>query len=184
MKFKDYFIGIFPDQKAIEKLTDFSAKVAEIFSTQGIPVRWMRPEKYHVTVLYVGKNINIVRKMFVSYRLKRYSFKSFDITLGHIKLGISKKYRELVLFTVEGGADDLRDLVLDLEGKIKVQREFAFIPHVSLGRVSKDLSDMEFKNLTDDIARLNEEVLRAKPIKFHASKLYFMESDLQTYKEV
>lgn len=184
MYLKDYFIGIFPDQKTVETLTDISARAAEIFSTQGIPIRWMQPDKYNISILFAGKSLNFFKKKFISYRLGKYEFKPFEISMGHIKLGISKKYRELVFFTVEDGADQMRDMVLDLSGKLKVQRESAFIPHITLGRVNKDLSDMEFKNLTDDITRLNKLMMKMPAIKFAVKKLYFVESDGENFKLV
>lgn len=181
---RDYFIGVFPTEEAVNKITRISAEIAEMFATQGIPVRWIEPEKYHVTVLFAGKNMNFFRKKFVSYRLKRYRFAPFAVSLGEVKLGISKKYREIVFLSVENGADQLRDIVPDLAARLHINRETVFIPHISLGRVSKDLSDMEFKNLTDDIELFNKHCKEFCDIEFPANKLYFVESDMKEYRLV
>jgi 2'-5' RNA ligase len=182
MKLSNFFVSIFPDKESMSKLARISAKYSEIFTSQVIPVLWIKPEKLHITVLFVGQNINFIHKWFVNFRLKRYQFKSFEASIGHVKLGISKNYRELVYLTVEEGADELRDLVLGLEKRLHVKRQHAFIPHITLGRVSKDLSDEEFKNLTSDITKMNEQLDGRINVRFHAGKLEFVESDLEKFK--
>ncbi|MCC7290077.1 hypothetical protein IT417_02400, partial [bacterium] len=75
----------------------------------------------------------------------------------------------------------LRDLVYTLREKLKIEDQGNYIPHLTLGRVSKDLSSEEFKNLSTDLRNVNG-TLNISDIRFTPNNLLFVESNLNTYK--
>lgn len=182
---KNYFIGIFPDENTKRRISMVARDFGGIFESQGIHVRWALPENFHISILFLGKDLNFVSKFIKKRSFQKYvnqKFLPFPITLGDVKLGISNRYRELIFLSIENGADELRNSVLDLSAFMKTKRDQIFIPHMTLGRVSKDLSDEEYRNLISEIARFNSE--KNVSIEFTASKIEFIESDMISYRVI
>jgi len=160
-------------------LTDF---IRPIFESQGINVNWVKEENFHVSIIFVGHDIGIVKKQLVKVSLNKLAFTPFKISIEKIKLGISSKYRELVYLSIDRGADELREELLRVVKTASVKREQAFIPHITLGRVSKELTNEEYRNLSSQIDIFNKK--NKIDIEFDAEKLLFMESDLTNYRIV
>ena len=55
-----------------------------------------------------------------------------------------------------------------------------FIPHLTLGRISEDLSKEEYRNVSIDIAKLSKK-LNLDNIEFSADNLYFINSKNGVY---
>jgi len=160
-------------------LTDF---IRPIFESQGINVNWVKEENFHVSIIFVGHDIGIVKKQLVKVSLNKLAFTPFKISIEKIKLGISSKYRELVYLSIDRGADELREELLRVVKTASVKREQAFIPHITLGSVSKELTNEEYRNLSSQIDIFNKK--NKIDIEFDAEKLLFMESDLTNYRIV
>lgn len=162
---RDYFIAVFPDQKASSGIKQVLAQVGQLFDNHNIPINLVHPDTFHVTVFILGKKFSWIDQQLLSKKLKKCALPRFTLRLDKVRLGISRNNRELLFLTVEEGAEDLRNLVYELSPKLKLKRDYKFVPHLSLGRVSKDLTDEEFRNLNDSIQMLNQS-LRNTNIEF------------------
>lgn len=178
---KNYFLGIFPDQKTNYEIRKAVGDVGRIFQGQGIKVRWSKPENYHLTLIYLGKSLNILKKYLIIIGLNKINISPFKLTFAGASVGISRKYKELIYLTFSQGGDHLRDLVFSLKNDLKLEDNSQFIPHLSLGRISKELSDQEYTNLISDIRRTNKK-LDIKGVSFIPLEIALVESDMETYK--
>lgn len=177
---KNFFIAIQPEIETRKMFNDLVDFIKPMFSSQEINVNWTKQENFHVSILFVGRDINIIRKNFIKLSLNRLAFQPFNISIDKVKLGISSKYRELVYLSIDEGADDLREELLKIVKFVGVKRDQMFIPHITLGRVSKELTDEEYKNLSSQIDKFNKD--NKIEINFEASKPVFLERDLNEYK--
>jgi 2'-5' RNA ligase len=73
-------------------------------------------------------------------------------------------------------------MVSTLSKRLGVKREKVFIPHITSGRVKKDLYDEEYKNLSSQIAGLNNKHFNSDEISFIPQKLELIESDYTNYE--
>ena len=55
-----------------------------------------------------------------------------------------------------------------------------FVPHLTIGRVSKDLSQEEYRNIAKDVTRVSKS-LKVKDISFNISEMYLIQSKNGTY---
>lgn len=175
----NYFLGFFPDQKTNYKIRKVVGELGRVFDGQEIKVRWVQPETYHVQVLYLGNSMNLITKTLLGYKLGKFQPPKFEIRFDKASLGISRKYKELVYLSISDGGDELRNLVFDLRNHLGFNDSGQFIPHLTLGRVSKDLTEEEFKNLNQDVRVVNKK-LKVSDISFSPSTLAFVESDLES----
>ena len=174
---KNYFLGIFPDIEVSKKIAKSAIEIRKIFASQGINVKWVEPEKYHLSLLFIGHEISFFRKLLIKNRVSKYSFDPINIEISGYKAGISNRYRELIFLTIGQGADQLRELVTDLSNKTGVKRDQVFIPHITLGRVGKDLTDQEYSNILTEV----KEITIPDPIIWQAQTINFVVSDLDKY---
>jgi 2'-5' RNA ligase len=176
----NHFLGFFPDEKSNYKIRTVVGEVGRIFKDFDIPVRWVKPESFHITLYFLGEDFSFLDRLMLKQKFKKISFKPFDISLGKVKLGISKKYKELVYIDVNEGGEELRAMLLDLRKNLKGKDRFLFVPHLTIGRVSKDLSMEEYRNLVKDIHNVTKG-LKVKDIKFRVDSLYLVKSDEGNY---
>jgi len=179
---RNYFIAIQPDETTKKSLSELVNFIKPIFETQDIAVNWTKKENFHVSIQFVGRDINFFRKQYTKLKLGKMPFSSYDIKVGRIRLGISRKYRELIYLSIDEGAEKLRGELLKVKRFVGLKREQIFIPHITLGRVNKDLTDEEFRNLSSQLDVFNKE--NEIDISFNANKPVFLESDLNEYKVV
>jgi len=171
----NYFLGFLPDEKANYKIRKIVGEVGRVFKDFDIPVRWVKPETYHITLLTLGDRLGFFSKIFLKRKVKRIPFKPFDISLGKVKLGISRKYRELIYIDINDGGEELRELLLLARKYIKSSDSTTFVPHITIGRVSKDLSEEEYRNLVKDIHNISK-TLDIENISFRVSEMYLIRS--------
>lgn len=177
----NFFFGFFPDQNTNFKVRKIVGEVGRVFEDFDIPVRWSKPDTYHVTLLYIGPRFNIINNIFIRFKLKDLKFKPFKIVFNTVKLGISRRYKELVYLDVKEGGDDLRALYLGLREKLNIKDEGNFVPHLTLGRISKDLSTQEYSNICKDLSVVTEG-LHIKDVEFYVDNLYLIKSSDGNYK--
>ena len=84
-----FFIGIFPDNNTVDNIKKVVREVGKIFDGFDIPVRWSKPEKYHITLIHLGDFLPFYKRVFFKYKLKTFSLKRFRIKFNTVKLGIS-----------------------------------------------------------------------------------------------
>jgi 2'-5' RNA ligase len=176
----NYFLGFFPEEKANYKIRTVVEEVGSVFKDFNIPVRWVKPETYHITLYFLGEKFTVIDKLLLKHRLKNLKFKPFDISFGKVKLGISKKYKELVYIDINEGGEELRELFLTTSRLLNRKDLSLFVPHLTIGRVSKDLSMEEYRNLVKGIQNIAKN-LEVKNIKFRVDGLYLIKSHEGTY---
>jgi 2'-5' RNA ligase len=177
----NFFFGFFPDQNTNFKVRRIVGEMGRVFEDFDIPVRWSKPNTYHMTLLYLGSRFNLVNNAFIRLKLKDFKFKPFKIVFNTVKLGISRRYKELVYLDVKEGGDDLRALYLELRKRLDIKDEGNFIPHLTLGRISKDLSTQEYSNICRDLSVVTKG-LDIKKIEFYVDNLYLIKSSDGNYK--
>lgn len=170
-----FFLGFFPNQKSNYKIRKVVREMGKVFDDFSIPVRWVKPESYHISLYYLGESMNFLKLFFLKRRLKGIKFTPFTVTLRTVKLGISKQYKELVYLDLKEGGEKLRDLLLSVRGMVKEEDINKFVPHLTIGRISKDLSNEEYKNVVRDICNMSEK-LNIEDISFEVNELYLVKS--------
>ncbi len=170
-----YFLGFIPDKESKDKIQKVVKGANSLFADFGIPVRWVKPDTYHITLCYLGENLSFFNQILLKKKLSKVEFKKFKISFGNIKVGISRSYKELVYLDLSHGGGELRKLLSQVRKEIGEKDTSLFIPHLTLGRVSEDLSKEEYRNVSGDIAKLSKR-LNLEDIEFTADALYLIQS--------
>lgn len=171
----NYFLGFIPEGSTSIKVKDVLVDLNPIFEGFDIPVRWADPSNSYIYMISFGSNLSFYKKLLLKYRLKNFKFKPFKIVFNTVKLGISRKYKELIYLDLKEGGEEMRDMLLDLRKVLNLKDQGNFLPHMVLGRVSKDLSDQEYSNLSRDISRVARG-LKISNIQFEVTDLIFGKS--------
>jgi 2'-5' RNA ligase len=170
-----FFLGIFPDKETVGDIQKVEGKIKEIFDGFDIPVRWSKPSNYHMTLLYLEEKCPLYKRLLYKYKLKSFPFKRFKVKFGKVKLGISRKYKELIYLDLLEGGEEMRQLYLQLRNILHLQDNGNFIPHLTLGRVSKELTDQEHSNVCRDLEIVTKK-LDIKEVQFFVNELKLIES--------
>jgi 2'-5' RNA ligase len=176
----NFFLGVIPDDRSNHKIRKIVGEVGRVFDGQQVPVRWVNPDTFHVTILFAGKDISFLRRFLLKRKLKKIYFKPFEISFKSVKLGMSKRYKELVYLSVLNGDEQMRNITEQLDPQGNFRGANSFIPHLTLGRVSKELTDEEFRNLSKDIDMMSEK-LNIKDISFMVENIFLIKSDNGNY---
>ncbi|HVX92689.1 MAG TPA: hypothetical protein VHA74_01080 [Candidatus Dojkabacteria bacterium] len=179
----NYFLGFYPNQESSYRVGKIISTLDSIFDGQNIKVRWVTPDKYHISLLYLGSDLNFIERFLLDWKLKNFKIPAIKVKFDKVAVGISRGYKELVYFTIGEGGEEMRKLTFDLRNLLKKNDSEKFIPHLTLGRISKDLSDEEFKNITLDVREMNKG-LKLDDISFTTKKLLLIQSDTTTYQVV
>lgn len=174
------FVGFFPDDEVKNKISTVVGGVKEVFKDLGINVRWSEKHKYHVTVLFLGTRTPAVKLMYYKLMLKKFNFKKFAIRFNSIKLGISRKFRELIFLDLLEGGEEMRELYLQLRNALKTKKDTNFIPHLTLGRVNKDISQQEYINIVKELHALTKK-LKVNEITFTVESIDLVKSEEGEY---
>ncbi len=175
-----FFFGFFPDENTNYRVRKVVGEVGRVFADFQIPVRWSKPETYHMTVLHVGEKLSILKRLIWRFRLKTMRVTPFKVSFNTVRLGISRKYKELVYLDTKDGGDIMRAMLLDMRKVLKLKDEGNFVPHLTLGRVSKDLSDEEYSNLCKDLAVVARG-LDINKIEFYVNDIKLIKSSGDDY---
>lgn len=176
----NYFLGFFPDEKANYKIRKVVGEVGRIFKDFDIPVRWVKPETFHISLLMLGERFSLIDRFLLKRKVQKISFKPFNISFGKVRLGISRKYKELIFLDIDKGGQELRELFLEMNRSIKSKDSSSFIPHLTIGRVSKEISEEEYRNLVKDIQNISTS-LNIEDISFKVSEMYLVKSREGSY---
>lgn len=177
----NFFLGIFPDKDSIKKIQDISNGVEEVFSGFDIPVRWSIPQNYHITLIHLGEHLPFYKRLILKYKLKKFKLEKFVIKFNTVKLGISRKYKELIYLDLLEGGDEMRKLFLEIRELLNIQKEGNFLPHLTLGRVSKELTDQEYSNICKDLSVVTKK-LGINEVKFSVSDIKLVKSTEKGYQ--
>jgi 2'-5' RNA ligase len=176
-----FFIGLFPDENTVNDIKKVVGEVGKVFDGFNIPVRWIKPEKYHMTLIHLGESLPFYKRLFFKYKLKTFTLKRFKIKFNTVKLGISRKYKELIYLDVLEGGEEMRELFLELRNTLHLQDDSNFLPHLTLGRVSKELTDQEYSNICRDLGVVTKK-LDIDEIQFFVNELKLVKSTEEGYQ--
>lgn len=112
---------------------------------------------------------------YYKFKLKPFFLKRFKIRFNTVKLGISRKYKELIYLDLEEGGEEMRKIFLELRNIFNLKTDSNFIPHLTLGRISKDLTKQEYSNVCKDISRVTKS-LGIRKIEFYVSDIKLVKS--------
>ncbi len=149
-----FFLGFCPDKEANVKIRKISSELGKVFDDLDISVRWSNPDSYHMVMIPINVRLPFVEIPLLKHQLLKYSFNPFKVVFNASKLGISRKYKELIYLDVKEGGEEMRKMYLDLRKLLRKSDDTNFIPHLVLGRVSKDLSNQEYMNISRDLSRI------------------------------
>jgi 2'-5' RNA ligase len=175
-----FFLGFIPDRESNYKIRKVVGTIGMIFNDFGIPVRWVKPSSYHITLYYLGERYSLIKRFLLKKKISKISFKPIHVSFGTVKVGISRKYKELVYLEVVEGGEELRKLLLEVRRYLGGNDVSMFVPHLTIGRVSKDLSQEEYRNIAKDVTRVSKS-LKVKDISFNISEMYLIQSKNGTY---
>lgn len=176
-----FFLGIFPDKATVDQIKKVVVEVGKVFDGFDIPVRWSEPGTYHMTLIYLGEKLPFYKRLFFKYKLKSFSLTRFKVRLNKVKLGINRKYKELIYIDLLEGGEEMRKLYLELRTLLNLQDDSNFIPHLTLGRVSKDLTDQEYANICRDLSVVTGK-LGIDEIQFFVNELKLVKSEDGKYQ--
>jgi len=179
----NFFVGIIPDDSANHKMRKVVGEIGRVFDGQQIPVRWVKPETFHVTILFVGKDTSLVKRLLLKNKIKKIRFKPFKISFKSLRLGISRRYKELVYLSVNKGDDEMRLITEQLDPQGNIRGANSFTPHLTLGRVSKELTEEEFRNLSRDIEMVSNQ-MSIEEIFFNVTEVFLIKSKKGIYDVV
>lgn len=169
------YIGIIPDENSKVKMKKAIAHVAMAFESQNVPVQFYDPNLLSVVLVPLGRNTGVISRKVTAFKMRKYHFYTFPITINSVKLGLTKRDRGVVSPIINGGAEELRNTLLDVSTLLGIKREKIFIPHIAVGRVVKDVSDQEFKNISQDLSMFSKEFF-AEEMRFEAKFLALYEN--------
>ena len=177
----NYFLGFFPSDEARNCIKKAVREVGKCFDGFEIPVRWLEPEMYQMTLLNLGNSMPFYKLIYYKYKLKPFYLRRFKVRFNTVKLGISRKYKELIYLDLLEGGDEMRKTFMELRKIFNLKSENNFVPHLTLGRVSKDLTNQEYSNVCRDLTRVSESI-DVKEIEFYVSNLELVQNDDHSYK--
>lgn len=175
-----YFLGFVPDKQSNLEIRKVVSEIGMIFDDFGIPVRWVKPSSYHITLYYLGERYSFLRKFLIKRKMSKISFKPIQVSFGIVKVGISRNYKELVYLEVVEGGEQLRNLLLEVRKYLGGNDVSMFVPHLTIGRISKDLSQEEYRNVAKDVTRVSRK-LKLGSIKFTIDTIYLIQSKEGNY---
>lgn len=160
-----FFIGFVPDENSSKEIHNSVAPVKDVFEGLGIDVRWSSSQSYHLSLTYLGESVNFFKMLYLKYKLKSFTFNSFNVLLGGVKMGSSRRFRELIFLEVLEGGEEMRKLCLILRSLLGLKEDANLIPHLTLGRVNKDLTPQEYSNVVKDLSTVSKDI-KSRRISF------------------
>jgi 2'-5' RNA ligase len=120
-------------------------------------VRWVSPTNIHLTLKFLGEvseaNLDMVKKVI---QTQTTHFSEFEISVGELGVFPSIKRPRVIWVGVQGPLE-LRELqnAIDIEtsaiGYASEDRPFS--PHLTLGRISKNASPADFRQISDVLSK-------------------------------
>jgi 2'-5' RNA ligase len=134
-----------------------------------------------MTLIHLGDSLPFYKRLFLKYKLKTFTLKRFKIKFNTVKLGISRKYKELIYLDILEGGEEMREFFLELRNTLHLQDDSNFLPHLTLGRVSKELTDQEYSNICRDLSIVTKK-LDIDEIQFFVNELKLVKSTEEGYQ--
>lgn len=170
-----YSLGFVLDRNTSKKIDLISSEVAKIFRGQEIPVRWGKSGQYYILLHNYNNKISFIKKFFIKKKLDKIGERVIEISLHRIKLGISKRMKDLIYLSIDSGGEELRNLKSILVERMHIKDSVIFIPHIVIGRISKDVTRQEASNIVRDFENLQE---RINGVTFEVNNLELIEHNI------
>lgn len=155
MNKKKLFIGIEIPPYLTKKIFGLSSSLQKF----GYPIEWIKPEKFHLTLIYLGylKNENVEKLIKIIYDVAS-EFKRFHVELGTVDGFPSIKNPRIIMLNLSKGTIELANIYNQLKKNItncgfKVD-EKEFRGHVTLGRVKSD--DFYIKKKISELMKIQK----------------------------
>ncbi len=169
-----YFLGFVPDRKTNYEIKKVLKEAEIIFNDLDIPVRWVKPNTYHITLYYLGEKYSYLNQVILKKKISKIELKKINASFNSLKVGFLRNYKELIYLDLKEGGDQLRELLLEIRKNVGEKDSSIFMPHLTIGRVSKDLSKEEYRNICIEVARVSKQ-LKLEKIQFTLDTLYLIE---------
>jgi len=170
-----YFLGFIPDKEASYQISRVVAHISTLFDDFDIPVRWVKPNTSHISLCYLGDNMFFPKEYLLKKKISKIPFKKFKVSFNTVKVGISRNYQELVYLDLIQGGGELREYFSQVRKVLGEKDSSLFVPHLTIGRISKDLSKEEYRNVSSDVTRVSRR-LKLNDIQFTIDSMYLIHS--------
>jgi 2'-5' RNA ligase len=166
-----YSLGFRLNKEVCTQLEEFSSEVEKIFQGQDIPVRWTDRDNFKIS-LHDYSELSVIEKFMISRRLSKFIDSSIDISLYRVKLGVSKRMKDLIYISIDKGGEELRELKSVLSSKLTMKDSSIFVPHIVIGRISKDVTKQEASNIIKAFESLQRNITG---VEFQVGELSLIE---------
>lgn len=150
----------------------------------GLPVRWLPPENYHLTLKFLGEvppeELDRIRDVVADVAAKSSPFKMRLSGFG----AFPSLRRPRVIWVGAEPIPEMRALKHDLEWELAslgFERELrAFHPHVTIGRATPESRAGSFRDLEDMVAQLQfQATISLKSVELMRSRLLRGDADYE-----
>jgi 2'-5' RNA ligase len=152
----NHFLGFFIDDQTKRSVVGTVGRISNIFSDMSIEVRWIKPSNYHIKLQNLGGNVGLIKKLYISKKLKDALKLPIKTSIGNVKVGNSRNLKGLIYLELGEGGDELREMRYEMLNTLKIKDNVQFVPHIAIGRINKDLSRQEYSNILKDIDNISE----------------------------
>ena len=126
----------------------------------GERIRWVRPEGIHLTLKFMGDiDVTVINKLLSLLPEVANGFTPFELTMAQLGCFPNNRRPRVLWAGVKGNLSALRDLHIaidSLAGNIGLPREDReFSPHLTLGRVNRNLSESHIHHIGNLIKTTN-----------------------------
>lgn len=131
------FIGISVPKQVKKMLVQKTEKWQEL------PVKWTKPEGYHITLSFLGFiDDSMLTEVCTKVNEITKNFEAFDFSLNRIELGPDKENPKMIWAAGEPN-EELRKLQEEIEKSLDIFKaeKKEFRPHLTLGRIRKNKWD-------------------------------------------
>ena len=126
----------------------------------GERIRWVRPEGIHLTLKFMGDiDVKVINELVSLLPAVANEFAPFELTLAELGCFPNNRRPRVLWAGVKGNLSTLRDLHIAIDSLVgnvglpREQREFS--PHLTLGRVKRNLSENHIRHIGELIKTTN-----------------------------
>ena len=126
----------------------------------GEGIRWVRPEGIHLTLKFMGDiDLKVINELVSLLPVVANGYAPFELTMSELGCFPNNRRPKVLWAGVKGNLSTLRDLHIAIDSLVgnvglpREQREFS--PHLTLGRVNRNLSENYIRHIGELIKTTN-----------------------------